>query len=292
MIDMHTHTTNSDGELSVKELLTLAEENDLSFLSITDHNNIEAYKELDKTRNIFSGKIIPGVELEFANSGILMDMLGYGINFEKIRNTEIMIKGLVHSTIEGETKSLEFYKSICDKLGMKYENNLLIPKPNFMGNDVIADSIIKFKENEEILHRLGITDRTTFYRNHVLNRESPFFVDLTVNKFDISYVSNVIREAGGKCFIAHVFVYNLDNTEKFLDNIVSLKLIDGIECYHRKHTEEQINYLANYCGKHGLLKSGGSDFHKESHSIGHANNGGVAIEEEVVKEWINDIISI
>lgn len=289
MIDLHTHTNNSDGELSPKELLTLAQDNKLDMLAISDHNNINAYNELKECRNVFKGKIIPAVELEFAYDGILMDMLGYGINIEKIKDTEIMIKGLVHSTIEGETKSLDYYKSICDKLGIRYSNNLNIPKANLMANDAIVDDILKFTENKDILNNMGITDRTTFYRNHVLNKTSPFFMDLTKGKFDIFYVSNAIRSSSGKCFLAHVFVYNLENVEKFLDYIVSLNVIDGIECYHRKHSKEQIEFLVKYCDKHNLLKSGGSDYHNSSHHIGKADNGNIQIDKNIISDWIDNI---
>ena len=56
MIDIHTHTTYSDGSFSVRELLEEAERTGLSLLSITDHNTIQAYQELDNSdiRNLFS----------------------------------------------------------------------------------------------------------------------------------------------------------------------------------------------------------------------------------------------
>lgn len=71
MIDIHTHTTYSDGSFSVKELLEEAERTGLSLLSITDHNTIQAYQELDNanTRNLFSGFIIPGVEITTTYKG-------------------------------------------------------------------------------------------------------------------------------------------------------------------------------------------------------------------------------
>lgn len=289
MIDLHTHTNNSDGELSPKELLTLAQENKIEVLAISDHNNINAYNDLRDFRHIFNGKIIPAVELEFAYDGILMDMLGYGIDLEKIENTEIMVKGLMHSTVEGESKSLNYYKSICDKLGIIYSENLIIPRANFMANDVIVDDILTFVENKTLLDNLGIFDRTTFYRNHVLNKKSPFFVDLTKDKYDIFYVTDIIRKSGGKCFLAHVFVYNLEDTKKFLDYIVSQNIIDGIECYHRKHTKEQIDFLVSYCEKNNLLKSGGSDYHNNKHSVGKADNGNLNINSNLISSWIDDI---
>ncbi len=106
------------------------------------------------------------------------------------------------------------------------------------------------------------------------------------------YVVKTIREAGGKTFLAHPFVYKLPNLKEFLDELVSNNLLDGIECEHRKHTDEQIKWIKQYCDEHGLLKSGGSDRHTINHLIGHSNNNQKVIEEDLVKEWIYDIVPI
>ena len=78
---------------------------------------------------------------------------------------------------------------------------------------------------------------------------SPFYINKTEGKFDVFYVTKVIHDAGGKVFLAHPFVYKLPNLEEFLNELVSLGIIDGIECQHRKHTEEQIRWIENYCDK-------------------------------------------
>ena len=72
----------------------------------------------------------------------------------------------------------------------------------------------------------------------------------------------------------------------YQDEIVSFDIIDGIECAHRKHNEEQINFLINYCNKHSLKKSGGSDFHIDNHFLGCANRGNSIISYNLVKDWI------
>lgn len=291
MIDLHTHTINSDGDFTTEEVLIEAGKKGIDILSITDHNNIKAYDDM-KTIPIekyYNGKIIVGSELEFVKDGRLFDMLGYGMDLDKLRNTEIIKNGMVHSTIEGETKILNQLKSICDKLGIIYSKDLHIESANNMANDVLLDDIITYKENKDILDELGIYDRSTFYRQHFCEPKSPFYIDQTKGKYDVFYVSKVIRESGGKTFLAHPFVYKLPNLKEFLDELVSNNLIDGIECEHRKHTEEQIEWIKNYCDEHGLLKSGGSDRHTINHLIGHSNNNKKEIEEELVKDWIYDI---
>lgn len=291
MIDLHTHTIHSDGDFKTEEILKNAEENNISILSISDHNNINAYDDLkdSNVRNIFSGKIIVGCELEFQKDGRLFDMVGYGFDIDKLKETEIIKEGMIHSTIEGQTKILNELKSVCDKLGIVYSNNLEIKNANNMANDVLLDDILTHSENKEILDKMNIYDRTTFYRQHMCEPKSPFYIDQTEGKFDVFYVVDVIRKAGGKAFLAHPFVYKLLNLKEFLDDLIDKNLLDGIECEHRKHNEEQIEWIKKYCDEHNLLKSGGSDKHTIDHLIGHSNRNQRIINEELISDWINDI---
>ena len=291
MIDLHMHTINSDGDFTTLETLVEAEKRGIELLSITDHNNITAYEDLKKlpVEYLYKGTIIPGTELEFAKDGRLFDMLGYGMDLELLKNTEIMKQGMVHSTVEGQTIILNQLKQICDELGIKYSEELSIESANNMANDVMLDDILTFEENKEKLDKLGIYDRTSFYRQHFCEPTSPFYIDETEGKFDVFYVTKVIHDAGGKTFLAHPFVYKLPNLKEFLDWLVTNKLIDGIECEHRKHTEEEIKWLEEYCNLNGLLKSGGSDRHSKNHLIGHSCNNQRTIEKSLVNDWINDI---
>ena len=288
MIDLHIHTTNSDGEFCVTDILEKAESKGLNIISITDHNNINAYDEINdiSVRKLYSGKIVIGVELEFVYKGRLFDMLGYGIDLEVMKKSEIIKEGYVHSTVEGQSEILDKLKHVCDELGIKYSLDLKITKPNHMANDVLVDDILKYSDNKEILSSMNIVDRSSFYRKHFCEPSSPFYIDQTAGKRDIFYVTSLIHDAGGLCFLAHPFVYNLPNIKETLDEIVSFDIIDGIECAHRKHTEEQIKFLIDYCNEHNLKKSGGSDFHIDSHFLGYANKGSYAIAGDLVKDWV------
>ena len=288
MIDLHIHTTSSDGEFSVVQILEKATSKGLNIISITDHNNINAYDVLNNinVKEIYNGKIVIGVELEFVYKGRLFDMLGYGIDLKKKKNSEIIKEDFVHSTVEGQAKILDELKSVCDKLGIKYSENLEITKPNYMANDVLVDDILKYSDNKNFLDSIGIVDRSSFYRKHFCEPSSPFYINQTEGKKDIFYVTSLIHQAGGLAFLARPFVYNLPNIKETLDEIVSFDIIDGIECAHRKHNEEQINFLINYCNKHNLKKSGGSDFHIDNHFLGYANKGNSIISYDLVKDWI------
>lgn len=94
MIDLHVHTNHSDGTDSVEELLTNAEKQKLEIISITDHDTIDAYKEIEdnpKIRKKFKGKIITGVELKAIYNKKNIEILGYGIDYKKIKYTKLII---------------------------------------------------------------------------------------------------------------------------------------------------------------------------------------------------------
>ncbi|NMA50859.1 MAG: PHP domain-containing protein [Mollicutes bacterium] len=294
MIDLHVHTTNSDGDFTTKETLIEAQKQGIEILSIADHNNITAYEELKSLplQDLFHGTIIMGVELEFTKDGRIFEMLGYGFDYDKLKNTEIIRQGMVHATIEGETKILNELKSICDKLNIKYSKELSITRPNYMANDVLLDNILTYDENQNILKQLGIHDRGSFYREHFCEPTSPFYINQSEGKFDVFYVVKTIRDAGGKTFLAHPFSYKLPDLKKFLDELVSYNLLDGIECEHRKNTLEEIEWLKKYCDEHGLLKSGGSDRHTESQFMGYSNNNKKPIDKSLVQDWISDITPV
>ena len=292
MIDLHIHTTNSDGAFTAKEILQKAQEKGLEIIAITDHDNINAYNDLDKLniKEIYDGKIIIGAELAFVYEGKIFEMLGYGLDLEKIKNSEIIKRNSDYSTVEKEKNILDKLKKVCDRIGITYSKDLKVTTPNYLANDVLVDDILQYPENKNILEEMNILDRGTFYRKHICEETSPFFIDKTKGKPDIFYVASLIHEAGGLCFLAHPFVYNLKDTKETIEKIVSMGIIYGIECAHRRHNEEQIKFLIDYCNKNNLLKSCGSDFHIEKHCLGFANNGKHQLDKELVSDWIESVM--
>ena len=86
MVDLHLHTIHSDGTASVREMLALCEKLKLKAISITDHNSIDAYKEIESENlhGLFGGKLLVGIELSATVQGIEIEILGYGIDWQKM----------------------------------------------------------------------------------------------------------------------------------------------------------------------------------------------------------------
>lgn len=96
-----------------------------------------------------------------------------------------------------------------------------------------------------------------------------------------------LEKRGGKVFIAHLYLYSLDNHIEYLEYLVKDKIIDGVEVYYSGFNLEQIEKLKTFCNAHNLLMSGGTDCHgtRKSIKLG-IGLGNLNISEAVVKDWI------
>lgn len=263
MIDLHTHTNYSDGVWNLKELLAEAKENKVEVLSITDHDTIDAYKELKENnyyKEIFKGKIIPGAEFNafFENSKI--ELLGYKIDTDKIEswcNKTYKENPKYKLDLDNEFKILV---NSCKKNNVKIDN-IIYNKSIGWPIDVIRENIKKYPENKKLFKEIELNDKDLFYRNCTCNPKFPAYLDCSNSLPRAKEVSDTIRKANGLVFIAHIFVYSLEDHKKYLDKLREENIIDGIEVYYSKHTPEQIKFLEDYCKKYNLLISGGTDCH-------------------------------
>ena len=132
MIDLHIHTTYSDGDKNVTEILKMCENKKLEYISITDHNTVKQYEdEILKNDNIFSGKIIKGVELNAVFKDKNIEILGYNIEPNII--SEWCKKYYSEEKLK-EQQEICYRRllDICDKQGLKYNESQII-KPKATG---------------------------------------------------------------------------------------------------------------------------------------------------------------
>ena len=282
MIDLHVHSTNSDGYYTVKEILKMAEENNINTISFCDHNVLGAYEELKNMdiKKYYNGRIITGIEFDFVYDKKVFHMLGYNFDVEKLNNSKFIDRRTEEDLIKEEEKNLEFFKEVCKTMGIKLSPDLKITKSSVPANDIIKSDMQKYKENDEILDKiLGKDRKKSFWLGHVSNPDSPFYIDFTKGLPTAIEIANEIHEAGGLVVLPHVFEYkSIDNIE-FLNEMYQLNILDGIECVHSKHNKEQVEFLINFCKEHDLIMSGGSDFHTdERQTLGHTELGEISDE--------------
>lgn len=292
MIDLHIHTTYSDGTDSIEEVLKKAEDEKLEIISITDHDNVGAYFELGentKLRNLYKGKIIVGVELKTVWDRVPIEILAYGIDYKKIRIHKINMKEL-------QKEVLEKLKKVANDLGLIYdEKNTYIdenePTKRF-GAFTIGTELLKHKENLKKIKEIGEFVPTSFYRVHQSNKNSPFYVDETYASIDIDETISRIHEAGGLAFLAHGYIYPFDDKDKIIEEILSTTNIDGMECVYTEFSEEERKKAMRFCKKYNKFMSGGSDYHaknKPDINLGTGRNNNMKIEKSLIESWINKV---
>ena len=293
MIDIHTHTNYSDGSSSVQELLTEANKIGLSLLSITDHNTIDAYRELSNPniRSLFKGTIIPGIEITTTYNGEIIEVLGYGFDLNKMN---ALLKEKVLSFEQKQLKEFDLIKAQYKKIGIIFDPSEIRFNPKIESSrTAFVNEIKKHPENNcMFLHKESLTNSSGFTRNEVYNPKSPLYVDESSLFPTLEETIEIIHEADGIAFLAHTYAYS-PNIANNLINIIRNYNFDGIECYYTTFTEEQTKYLVNLCTERNMYMSGGSDFHgtrKTNHSLG-TGQGNLNITEDVVKDWINNFIS-
>jgi len=263
-LDLHIHTNCSDGSDDWKTVLQKAEELKLEVISITDHNNVDAYFQMQNPEKYFSGKIIPGIEPECFYMGRCIELLGYGINAIKMHE---FLDGLYMSIDERLQKQFEKFHATLVRGGIQFSPDVLKTwdkARHYYGCGHLHADLKKYPENRKhIKDEESWNNATQFYRNHLCNQSSPFYVDESDFFPSAATVYKLIKQAGGLVFIPHPLAYGKDSIT-ILENLIKDFQIDGVECFYNSHTPEQVDFLLNFCKKHNILVSAGSDYHGSS----------------------------
>lgn len=292
MIDLHMHSKySSDGIDEVSYMLKQAEDLNLKYISITDHNSCLAYNDLSKEeiRNIYSGKIIPGVELFTKVLGIPIEILGYNIDSQKMQ--ELIDKTYLSNLERNKLEVKRLYEK-CIKANVKLPDDFVEKYDgSIFGSKYLHKYITQDEENKRLISDSSWADSNVFYREYMSNPNTQFFVDMNDSLPDFEKSSEIVREAGGQVFLPHIFEYR-ENSERILNHILENYKFDGIECYYRNFTTEQSEFLLDICKKNNLFISGGSDYHgivKPKIKMG-IGEGNLCVPDNIVEPWKKVII--
>ena len=290
MIDLHMHTTYSDGTESCTTVLKKCQEKNLNYISITDHNTALVYEELEKldVKSLFSGKIIPGIELNTKALNIPIEILGYGIDYKKMN--ELVKDVYIPATERNKIEVKRLYDK-CIQAGIILDKNCLDNyKPEMFASVFFHNEITKHEENKNILSEEAWNSSKIFYRQYMSDPKTKLYVEMDDFVPNFETASNLVRQTGGLVFIPHIFEYK-KNAEPILNYILENFNIDGIECYYTTFTQEQHDRLTKLCNERNLFISGGSDFHgkiKPDVDIG-VGFGNMQIPDSIIDPWKNNV---
>lgn len=288
-IDLHIHSTYSDGKLTPKEIINEATKNNVKTIAIADHDTIEAYTkdlfEYAKNNNI---KLIPAVEISTKASKVGIHILGYNIdiNNELLKDKLKKLRNARH----------DYLYKVANKLKeLGYTINIEeLDKIDSVTKAHIAEQIVKNKNNEKLLQKVfdHIPTKGEFIET-IMNENCPAYVKK--ESITPKEASTLIREANGKVILAHpvAYTYEDDLSDEEIINIIKDINADGIESKYiyidRNHNIiNDINKWDTIARELNLFTTIGSDFHnydKYHPPIGLTND----IKNINVEEIINNI---
>ena len=292
MIDLHLHTNCSDGTDTVEELLKNAQNKNLEYIAITDHDNCNAYEQLKNIniKELYKGILIPGIEIKCSYLRRTIEVLGYKIDTEKMnKQMQEFYKDKSRENLQKKYFNLLYDKAT--KMGItltKKEDIIWNPKNDWASFTIYTD-MKKHEDNKEKVPEDMWQEFSNFNRKYCNNPDHILYIDKSEDYPNLTQTIEMIKNAGGLAFLPHLFIYKwVDNFEEVINGIIDNYPIDGIECYYTDFTEEQTQYLLNLCNEKKLYKSGGSDYHglnKPKISIAEGY-GNLKIEKEIIKDWI------
>ena len=256
LIDLHTHTSYSDGEMSPIELIKLAIEKNIETIAITDHDTIEGIKQIDKRSPLIvsSGiKVINGIELSAKTNKGRMHILGYGIDLNNKELNDKMDK-LKDNSINSVLSIMEQIKRDYGIVFKYNDIKSLINANHNLGRPDIAKLCIKYGYAKTVQDAFDKYLIDAYNKTRQIGKGIPYqeCIDLILN-------------SGGIPVLAHP--KSLELTEKefliLLKEMITSGL-KGIEVYHSSHTKEEMKYYLRIANKYNLLISGGSDYHGKS----------------------------
>ncbi len=252
-IDLHIHSTASDGTLSPPELLDLAQNLNLGAIAITDHDTLDGSKEALAYGIPTSIKFLTGIEMSagpppsFFCPGSF-HILGYAFDIDDpVLNRSLSL--LKASRKKRNPRILELLSQMGIELTLNEVRNLTGDCQ--LGRPHIAQLMVK----------KGFVRSIDEAFDKYLGKGKPAYVDRF--RFDCEKTIQTILNAGGIPVLAHPFLLNM-NDEKIFDGLMAVLTemgLKGIEVYFPEHTADLMDYYTRIANRYNLLITGGTDFH-------------------------------
>ena len=248
-VDLHTHSTCSDGSYSVKELIDYAHEKGLAAIALTDHDTIDGVEEAvsygkEKYPDL---EVIPGIEFSTVNEGKDVHVVGLYVDYtdQKLRDRLATFK---NARVERNIK-------MCKKLT---EGGIPITYEEL--EEAFPDTTITRAHYAKFMLEKGYIKSRQEAFDRYIGDNCPYFVPR--ENITPEMAIECILENGAVPILAHPILYHMSDAklEALVVRLkeVGLKGLEAIYTTYEAYEERQMKELA---AKHGLLISGGSDFH-------------------------------
>ncbi len=251
-IDLHIHTTASDGTLSPAQVISRAVKLGLKAIAITDHDTVAGSKTALQAGIPTAIDFLSGVEISAAPPGFYpgcgsFHLLGYGIDLEN----PVLNQTLAKLREARKNRNPQILKRL-EQLGifLNLEEIRRQVGAGQLGRPHIAQALVKKQVVSSIDEAF----------EKLLGNGKPAYVDKY--RVPCDRTIEAIRAAGGIAVVAHPGLLTVESSEMEPLFIRLKKMgIEGVEVYYPEHTAAQTRLFIELARRHGLLMTGGSDFH-------------------------------
>jgi len=270
LIDLHSHTNESDGSTSPSQLIDIARRAQVRVLAITDHDTFAGY---DLALPIATGAgidLICGIEISAKLRGHSAHLLGYFIKSDKIGSLRDWIQELQSSRRERNARLASRLRELGIALTLEEaeaRGRVNTGRPHFA----------------EILVEKGYAATIQEAFDKYLDEAAPGYVHR--NEPEFFDAIQKIRRAGGIASLAHPVRLKCD----LMSVLPQLREagLNAIEVYHSDHMPADTQLYLSLAKEYGLLRTGGSDFHgatKPDLELGRGRGGNLEIPSDVVEQ--------
>lgn len=240
LIDLHIHSTFSDGKLRPQEIIDYMKQKSVKKISITDHNTIKAYFFDYETDGI---ELIPGVEID-VNYGYDVQLLCYGFDI----NNKTINECLDYVLSQRKRNAINLAKKLI-KMGIMIDSN-----SGFYNDINDYENICRFMVSK------GLGENIEEIKNRYFVPGAELYYDIPT--IDTMECINMIKSAGGKVILAHPGRISVGKVKlkAIVDELIGM-VLDGIECYHPDNSEDITNEMIMIAKENDLYITGGSDMH-------------------------------
>jgi len=247
MIDLHTHSTASDGKLSPSELMRHAQAVGIDVIALTDHDTVSGLEEASREAERIGIEFIPGVEISAEYNPGTMHMLGYFVDpgNRKLTQTLAWLRG-------GRDVRNQIILEKLEELGcpLEWEKVEALAGGESVGRPHIATAMVN----------MGYVGSFKEAFDRYLGKGAAAYTDRI--KMTPEIAIECILSAGGLPVLAHPQTLSLPNEELavLLGDLTSLGLA-GIEVYYYSHSQEETALYESLAQRYELAVTGGTDFH-------------------------------
>ena len=248
-VDLHLHTTVSDGALRPEELVRAASIAGIEVMAVTDHDSVDGIRDAERAASDLSIQVIPGIEVSASLDDNDVHVLGYFLD-----PGDRVLREALSRLQEGRVAQARSMVERLTELGwpLDWDRVMAIAQGGSVGRPHIARALIE-------RGYVGSVDEAF---SRFLRRGGPGYVE--GQKLLPQEAVSLIKKAGGVPSLAHPIIVGASDYRLDLDRLLPVMVeagLDGIEAYYKGYTPEVTAFLFGLASQYRLVPTGGSDFH-------------------------------